>query len=173
MSRFTLLLCVLTTLVVGQGGSNIPQSEVVLTGLAKPAYPRLARQARVQGDVVLKVAVRRDGTVESAESISGPAMLVQAALDSARNSKFDCSSCTEAVTSYRLVYSFQFGPEAVCAKYGVTDELVDQGYPQVTQTKDRVILIDQPIPLCNGDVMPTPRKVRSAKCLYLWKCGHR
>ena len=173
MSRFALLLCALITFVAGQGGSNIPQREVVLTELAKPVYPRLARQARIQGDVVLKLVVRRDGTVESAEAISGPAMLVQAALDSARNSKFDCSSCIEAVTSYRLEYSFQFGPEAVCANYGVTDELVDQGYPQVRQTKNRVILVDQWIPLCNDDVILTPTKTRSAKCLYLWKCGHR
>jgi len=155
--------------------ANSQQEAVPITDLFKPVYPRLAIQGRVRGDVELKLFIRQDGTVESAEAISGPPFLIQAAVDSAKKSKFDCSSCTETLTSYRLVYSFKFGPDLVCASRGGADEYVKlPGYPQITQTNNHVVVIDQPIgELCNGDVILTQRKVRSIKCLYLWKCGFR
>ncbi len=175
MSKMALLLCLLSALVVGESGSNISQDQVVLTSLSNPVYPRLAIQARVVGDVELKLLIRQDGTVDSAEAVRGPSMLVQGALDSAKNSKFNCSSCTETLTSSQLVHSFQFGPALVCANPGATDEKVHlPGYPQVTYTNDRVILIDQPVgELCSGDSILKPMKVRSAKCLYLGKCDLR
>jgi Gram-negative bacterial TonB protein C-terminal len=175
MSRMALLLCLLTIIGLSGLNSESMQSEVVLILLSNPVYPQLAKQAGVRGDVELKLAVRQDGTVESAEAVGGPAMLIQAALDSAKNSKFDCSSCTHTFTSYRLVYSFQFGPATICASPGAIDEYVKlPGYPQVTHTSNQVIVVDQPRgPLCNGGVILTPRKVRSAKCLYLWRCGYQ
>jgi outer membrane biosynthesis protein TonB len=100
MSRFALSLFLLGVLVAGEGWSNVPQNDVVLTLLSNPVYPQLAIQARVVGDVELKLFIRRDGTVDSAEYVRGPAMLVQAATDSAKNSKFDCLRCMEATTSY-------------------------------------------------------------------------
>src|SRR5580704_1862454 len=99
MSRFTAVICCLAVLValpcqlpesMDRSGSvsNIPQVEVVLIKLSEPVYPGLARQARIAGNVALTVGVRKDGTVESADVISGPGMLRQAALDSVRQSQF-------------------------------------------------------------------------------------
>jgi hypothetical protein len=185
MNRLVVLVCLLAALAItcavtrpqsqAENASIPERNEVVLTKLSDPVYPRLAMQARVIGDVELNLFIRRDGTVDSAEYVRGPAMLVQAAIVSAKNSKFDCSNCMEATTSYRLVYSFQAGPPLVCANRGVNDELVHlPGYPQVTHTNNRVILVDQlggeP---CSGDVILTPIKVRSVRCLYLWKCSLR
>jgi hypothetical protein len=165
------LVCILIVTIAAQVDLSTSQSEIVPTSLSDPVYPRLALQARIRGDVVLKLAVRRDGTVELAEAVSGPGMLIQAALDSAKKSKFDCSRCVETLTLYRLVYSFQFGPATTCASPGSAEEYVKlPGYPQVTQGNNQVTLIEQPMgDLCNGDVY---KKVRSVKCLYLWKCGH-
>lgn len=175
MSKTALLLCLLAIIGLGGGDANTPQSEVILTSLTNPVYPQLALQARVVGDVELKLLIRPDGTVESAEAVRGPGMLAQAAVESAKNSRFDCSSCTETLTSYRLMYSFQFGPALVCVNPGVTDEKVHlPGYPQVTHTNNQVILVEQPLgEQCAGDSILTPFKVRSAKCLYLWKCSLR
>jgi len=53
------------------------------------------------------VAIRRDGSVESAHLLYGHPLLAVAALDSARQSKFECEGCTEFVTSYALKYKFQ------------------------------------------------------------------
>jgi TonB family protein len=156
--------------IIGFGGSvaNTPQGEVVLTSLSNPAYPRLAEQARVAGDVEVRLSVRADGSVESAEVISGPAMLKQAVLESVHRSHFECRECGENVTSYRMVYTFQTVPQ----QYGPGCEvIVDPTYPQVIQSQNHVTVIDQLAGIC--DPMGTITKVRSVKCFYLWKCGHR
>ena len=45
-----------------------------------PVYPPLARQARIQGIVTLKVIVSKDGEVRAAEPVSGHPMLAPAAI---------------------------------------------------------------------------------------------
>jgi TonB family protein len=51
---------------------------------APPDYPPIARAARVQGDVVLRVHIDSDGHVSDQIVLSGPAMLQQAAIDGVR-----------------------------------------------------------------------------------------
>jgi TonB family protein len=51
----------------------------------QPELPRLARQANVQGPVTLNIIVNTEGKVIVAEYVKGPAMLVQSAINSARN----------------------------------------------------------------------------------------
>jgi TonB family protein len=179
MRRLIFLVCPLAAMAVtctvtrpqsqAETGSIPTQNEVVLTKLSNPVYPQLAKQARVAGDVELKLNVRADGTVESADVISGPGMLRQAALDSARQSQFNCRQCSEDVNSYRLVYTFQL----VATEFNGNCEVKldpTATYPKVLQSMNNVTLIDHSIGLCDPGVTIT--KVRSAKCLYLWKCGH-
>jgi protein TonB len=47
----------------------------------EPTYPPLARQARIQGTVVLVAVISKAGTIDNLRLISGHPMLVQAALD--------------------------------------------------------------------------------------------
>ncbi len=49
-----------------------------------PAYPRLAIAAHISGTVRLIGVVAKDGTVQQIRVVSGPALLVQAALDAVR-----------------------------------------------------------------------------------------
>jgi TonB family protein len=49
-----------------------------------PVYPPLARQARIQGTVVMDVVIAKDGTVQNITVNSGPALLTQPALDAVR-----------------------------------------------------------------------------------------
>lgn len=49
-----------------------------------PEYPELARQAGVQGTVVLDIVVSADGTVTQVKFVSGPQALSQAAKDAVR-----------------------------------------------------------------------------------------
>jgi protein TonB len=72
--------------------------------LVNPIYPPLARQARITGEVELKLGIRRDGSVLSAVAVNGHPMLTQAALNSAQQSAFECRGCEDEVTSYSLVY---------------------------------------------------------------------
>jgi protein TonB len=46
-----------------------------------PAYPTLARAARVEGTVVLEATISKSGSIENLRVVSGQAMLRQAALD--------------------------------------------------------------------------------------------
>jgi TonB family protein len=49
-----------------------------------PMYPALARQARIQGDVKLKVQIGTDGHIQRMEVISGHPLLVPPALDAVK-----------------------------------------------------------------------------------------
>jgi TonB family protein len=166
MLFFGALACSATILAI-QAQSTDPndlQTAVVLTKLAQPSYPPPALQARIQGDVLITVGVRRDGGVESVSLSSGQAFLARAALLSAQNSEYECRRCSQAVTSYPLVYTFRL-------------ETPNRRQPQVipaTQVGNHVTVIGEPptITVTNLDPLSSFR-IRSAKCLYLWKCAFR
>jgi len=46
----------------------------------KPVYPPLAKAARVQGTVKFQATISKDGTIENLQLLSGPPLLVQAAM---------------------------------------------------------------------------------------------
>jgi periplasmic protein TonB len=54
----------------------------------QPQYPPLARQARIQGAVVLHAVIDREGKITHLEVLSGHPMLVQAALDAVRQWRY-------------------------------------------------------------------------------------
>ena len=145
-------------------GSNDLHTTVVITKLSPPSYPPLALQARIQGEVKIAVEVRRDGTVESASVASGHVILARAAAQSAQNSEYECRGCSEAVTSYSLVYTFRLEVPSPSQSWTIP----------VTQVGNHVTVIGEPptITVINSDPSSTFRR-RSAKCLYLWKCGLR
>jgi TonB family protein len=154
-------------------GTEERQAEAVLTKLHDPIYPPVARTARVYGDVKLTLSIRRDGTVESVNVVSGHPLLKQAAIVSAQQSQFECQGCTDS-TSYLMVYTFQLGPTIYCETTGGASRDIEPeaSFPKVTQTRNHVILFDRPVGTC--DLAPDlHRRVRSAKCLYLWRCGVR
>jgi TonB family protein len=58
------------------------------TNKVAPVYPELARQARVEGTVRLHTVIDTDGSVIEVSYVSGPAMLVQAAIDAVKQWRF-------------------------------------------------------------------------------------
>jgi protein TonB len=46
----------------------------------KPVYPPLAKAARVQGVVKFEAKIAKDGTIQDLKLVSGPPLLVQAAM---------------------------------------------------------------------------------------------
>lgn len=172
MRRFLLLIFaivfaipLLTGNVRGQSAvfSETAQSAVVLSKLSRPIYPAIARTARISGDVELKLGIRKDGSVQSVEAISGPAMLKQAALDSAQKSQFECRGCGDETTWYSLIYSFQLAAatEAPTRHNDIVEVVPKQNRVTITAPPAQII-IDFAL-----------LKARSAKCLYLWYCGSR
>src|ERR1700689_2547347 len=53
-----------------------------------PVYPPLARQARIQGQVVLRAQIGKDGSIQNLQLVSGHPMLVQSALDAVKQWKY-------------------------------------------------------------------------------------
>ena len=54
----------------------------------QPVYPPLARQAHIQGTVLLRAVISREGTIENLQVVSGPAMLVPSAIDAVRQWRY-------------------------------------------------------------------------------------
>ena len=54
----------------------------------QPDYPALARQVRVQGTVVLRAMISREGSIENLQVLSGHPMLVRAAVDAVRQWRY-------------------------------------------------------------------------------------
>jgi hypothetical protein len=119
----------------------------------------------VFGDVVLMIKLRPDGIIDSVETVSGPPMLRQSAADSAKQTQFQCAVSNGTTTSFRVTYRFELGPAIYCT------ETKDSSYPRVTQSMGVVTIAAQPFGTCDlaADRIP----VRSARCLFLWKCGSR
>ena len=54
----------------------------------QPAYPPLARQARIQGSVLLQAEISKDGSIENLHLISGHPMLAPAAIEAVKQWKY-------------------------------------------------------------------------------------
>lgn len=134
---------------------------ILLVKPRDPVYPAIARIARIQGDVKVVVQVRKDGTVDSVDYVSGPPLLEKAATDCASNSKFECDGCTDAITLYPLTYTFQLLDSPCC-----------DPSPEVSESQHHIWVVSSPVRHVNLGAQVSI-KVRSIKCLFLWKCGLR
>jgi protein TonB len=54
----------------------------------QPSYPALARQARIQGTVVLRAVIGKDGSIENLTLVSGHPMLAPAAIEAVKQWKY-------------------------------------------------------------------------------------
>jgi protein TonB len=67
-------------------------SQGVSTGLlirkVTPNYPPLARQARIQGQVILQAEISKDGTIQNLQLISGHPMLAPAAIEAVKQWRY-------------------------------------------------------------------------------------
>src|SRR5271167_4006015 len=63
-------------------------SQGLLIHRVQPQYPPLARQARVQGTVVLQAVIGKDGTIQNLHVVSGHPMLIQAAMDAVKQWRY-------------------------------------------------------------------------------------
>jgi TonB family protein len=173
MSRLGLFVFVaLASVVIAQ---SLPKPTVVVSRLSPPIYPKLALQARIATTVVLDVTVRPDGSVDSVALFSGHPMLNDAAKESAKKTAFECKDCREPSTSYRMTYQFELGDPLYCKGidangYGIYDVSPDT---EVSQSQGVITVRGRPYTTCDPAERISFAKFRSAKCLYLWRCGKR
>lgn len=67
-------------------GGNVQQARMI--HMVQPSYPTIAKQAHIQGTVVLHAIIAKDGTVQELQLISGPPLLVRAAMDAVRQWRY-------------------------------------------------------------------------------------
>jgi protein TonB len=60
----------------------------LLVRRVNPSYPPLARQARIQGVVLLQAQISKDGNIENLQLISGHPMLAPAAIEAVKQWKY-------------------------------------------------------------------------------------
>ncbi|MEP6913250.1 MAG: energy transducer TonB [bacterium] len=91
---------------------RIITSSRVLNGLAislpKPAYPSIARQARVQGAVNVQVLIDETGKVISAKAVSGSPLLMLAAQQAAFGARFSPTQLGDQAVKVSGVITYNF-----------------------------------------------------------------
>lgn len=171
MSNYLVWICTLNIVVLWSivelpaqtaRDATAGQGEVFLTKLPAMQYPPLARQAGIHGNVELRVQIRPDGSVDSVQFESGHPMLTPAATQSAQQAQFECRGCADSIKSYSLEYTFQFSENRNVCCEPRRESVVSQSEHHVTVVTD---------PFCFCDEAVVMHRARSAKCLYLWKCG--
>jgi protein TonB len=60
----------------------------LLVHRVQPSYPPLARQARIQGSVVLQAVISKDGSIQNLRLVSGHPMLAPAAIDAVKQWRY-------------------------------------------------------------------------------------
>ena len=96
-----------------------PQGPVMVGGDVKPPktvssdpveYPQIARQAGVQGNVVVRIVIDKAGNVIDARALSGPALLRDAAVRALRQRKYAPSKLNGNPISVVMLVTIQFRP---------------------------------------------------------------
>jgi TonB family protein len=147
-------------LLLALGNASLCGQSLKIVSLNPPQYPPIALAARVSGEVNLKITILENGTTEGVEVLSGPPMLLQTAIDSARGSTFVFNRDNHSGNSYQLTYKY-------ILKVLDCDQAPDSSYPQAQYDSNIVMITGQAIPLCDpGGVV----RVRSIRCLYVWRC---
>ncbi len=93
---------------IRQGG-NVQQAMLLVQ--IKPVYPPLAKQARIQGVVILEAVIGKDGAVSEIKVINGHPLLQQAAIDAVSQWKYKPTLLNgepvEVVTTVTVNFAFQ------------------------------------------------------------------
>lgn len=92
-ASFFLLLC-FATCAASQDSPLTPDRvpddamQNLLIRRVGPVYPPLARQARIQGTVILRIVINKSGNVQSLQLVKGHPMLAPAAFEAVRQWKY-------------------------------------------------------------------------------------
>lgn len=141
--------------------AQTPAPSLRIRALDPPHYPPIAIAARVVGGVKLKVTIGDDGKVQTVEVANGPEMLKKSAVESAKGSTFQPLPANQGNQVYALTYVFEL-------QFLNCGEAPDASYPRVKSESNIITISVQSMPICDP---AAEIPVRSARCLWLWRCG--
>jgi periplasmic protein TonB len=87
-------------------GGEVKEPRLLTSAL--PVYPAFARDAHVEGDVVIRTTIDKNGNVNHMEVVSGPTMLRQAALDALGRWKYVPSKLDGQAVSVQMLVTIRF-----------------------------------------------------------------
>jgi len=67
-------------------GGNVQSASLVRQ--VQPVYPAIARTAHIQGTVILHAIIAKDGSIQELQFVSGPPLLMRAAMDAVREWRY-------------------------------------------------------------------------------------
>jgi protein TonB len=92
-------------------GANVTGANLI--SQVPPVYPELAKQARIQGVVVLELEITKEGSVDNVRVLSGPPLLTQPALDAVKQWRYKPTLLNNepvpVVTTVTVNFSFPDG----------------------------------------------------------------
>ena len=110
-------------------------SSGVVSGLlirkVQPNYPPLAKQARIQGDVILQAEINKEGDVVNLELISGHPMLAPAAIDAVKQWKYRPYSLygNPVAVQTQIIVNFSLSSDVAGATAGNSTETPKDATP--------------------------------------------
>ncbi|HTZ98863.1 MAG TPA: TonB family protein [Candidatus Aquilonibacter sp.] len=145
-------------------GGSVTQAKII--SRVTPIYPAIARMAQVQGTVVLHAVIAKDGSVQSLELVSGPPMLVQAAIDAVKQWRYEptllAGKPVEVDTTVQVVFTLGDNPsppeeQPVDPQFRADIlHLFDVMHVQAKVTETAQALVEKVRPLILAELPPTP-----------------
>jgi TonB family protein len=96
------VIALLLTLALA-GGCFAQETKRPMKVASKPVFPELAKRMNVAGSVKVECVVSPNGTVKSAKALGGHPLLIDAALNAAKTTKFEPSA---EETKELITYNF-------------------------------------------------------------------
>ncbi len=87
-------------------GGNVREPRLI--SRVMPEYPLVAKQANIQGDVVVKTTIDQKGNVQDMKIVSGPAMLRGPALAALRRWRYEPSTLNGQPISVQMLVTIKF-----------------------------------------------------------------
>ncbi len=168
MTTLRLLLAIVLLLgaSVAQSTHELSQEEAValLTTRVAPVYPALARQARIQGDVVVRLTIDEGGVPTDIRLVSGHPLLSPTALDAVKQWRFRPYQMDEKAVEAdtQITVRFRLGPTEEQRSEARRTEWV-KAYEQ--RTGERVFTADDeidPVRILQRRAVKIPRGVSAS-----------
>ena len=167
--------CFIFAWATGQAQTSIerPPGAAVLRSFAPLEYPKLALQVFSSGDLDILVSIQKNGSIKSAELVRGHPLLAQTALDNAWRSRYECLGCGADGAELHVLYSFKLDLvdcESQAARQTPSPQL-SAPRPLITEAQSHITILQQRDAGCEGPSILRGGRIRSIKCLYLWRCA--
>ena len=98
LTRLIALFLMATVITTGA----FAQSGRTLKTKVAPAYPELAKKMNVNGAVKVEVTVAPNGTVKSAKALGGHPLLIDAAVNAAKQFKYEAGEETKELVVFKF-----------------------------------------------------------------------